>query len=413
MQTRISPEFQATAAGTAADAILRKCVHCGFCLATCPTYALLGDERDSPRGRIYLLKQLFEGEPVTERTQRHLDRCLGCRACETTCPSGVEYGALLRIGRPLVADRVTRQLPDRLRRAALRVVLGRRPIFGALLMLGRAVRPLLPQRLRLRIPHSRPARAAPTGSHARRVVLLRGCVQPSIAPSIDAAARVVLDRLGFSTRTAARAGCCGGVAEHLGSPEEARALARRNIDAWWPLLEAGATAIVATASACALQVREYGALLRDDAAYRDRAARVSELAGDISAIVHAERERLGALLPAVADGVGTSIVFHAPCTLQHGLRVRGTVEELLRMAGFRLVVARDAHFCCGSAGPYSLLEPELGDALLERKIADLMVNSPTLIATANIGCLAHLERRAHVPVRHWIELLADRIAEAV
>jgi glycolate oxidase iron-sulfur subunit len=405
MQTRITEEFRETGDGRAADAILRKCVHCGFCLATCPTYTLLGDELDSPRGRIYLLKQLFEGGVITGVTQRHLDRCLGCRACETTCPSGVNYGALLRIGRPLVASRAPRTFADRLWRLILRVVLGRRAVFSTLLGAARALRPLLPADLRRRIPVARPVPRAPARAHSRNILLLEGCVQPAIAPSIDGATRLVLDRLDIGVTTVR--GCCGALSEHLGAPEDARRHARANIDAWSGALETGATAIVASASACALQLREYPALLCDDPRYREKAARVGALARDLSEIVYGERERLLARFAAGRPVV--PIAFQSPCTLQHGLKLRGRVEPLLESAGFRLLPVADGHLCCGAAGPYTLLESELSDALLARKISALAALSPEVIATANVGCMAHLERGSTVPVRHWVELIAERL----
>ena len=400
MQTRLADFIRETPEGREADAILRKCVHCGFCTATCPTYQLLGDELDGPRGRIYLIKQLLEGAQVTARTRTHLDRCLTCRACETTCPSGVRYGRLADIGRALVEERVGRPLAERIERRALLAIIPHRARFAPLLGLGRLARPLLPGRLARRIPPREPAGPWPAPRHARRVLALGGCVQGAIAPGIDAAAAWVLDRLGISYVPAPASGCCGAASRHLHAHEAARAMMRRNIDAWWPEIEAGAEAIAITASACALEVKEYAELLQDDPAYAAKAERVSSLARDLSEIVAAEDP--SGLVPAQTPG---RIAFHSPCTLQHGQKLRGVVEGILERAGFELTVVNDAHLCCGSAGTYSILQPELSRALLARKIEHLEAQRPEAIATANIGCLAHLATAASAPVRHWIQLL--------
>ena len=400
MQTRLADFIRETSEGRDADAILRKCVHCGFCTATCPTYQLLGDELDGPRGRIYLIKQLLEGAPVTARTQTHLDRCLTCRACETTCPSGVRYGRLADIGRGLVEERVGRPFPERVKRRALLAVIPYRARFAPLLGLGRLARPLLPGSIARRIPPGEPAGPWPAPRHARRVLALGGCVQGAIAPGIDAAAARVLDRLGISYVPAPASGCCGAASRHLHAQEDARAMMRRNIDAWWPEIETGAEAVVPTASACALEVKEYAELLRHDPAYAGKAERVSSLARDLSETVAAED--LSGLLPPRAPG---RVAFHSPCTLQHGQKLRGVVEGILERAGFELTSVHDAHLCCGSAGTYSILQPELSRALLARKIENLEAQRPETIATANIGCLAHLATAAVAPVWHWIQLL--------
>ena len=400
MQTRLADFVRDTRDGRTADAILRKCVHCGFCTATCPTYQLLGDELDGPRGRIYLVKQLLEGAPVSARTQRHLDRCLTCRACETTCPSGVRYARLADIGRRLVEERVGRPLTERIRRAALLAIIPHRARFAPLLGLGRLVRPLLPGALARRVPPREPAGRWPAPRHARRVLALGGCVQGAIAPGIDAAAARVLDRLGISLVPAPASGCCGAASRHLGADEAARAMMRRNIDAWWPEIESGAEAIAITASACAAEVKEYAELLEDDPAYAGKAARVSSLARDLSEVVAAED-----LSVLATDPRSRRIAFHSPCTLQHGQKLGGVVEGILERAGFELAAVSDAHLCCGSAGTYSILQPDLSRALLGRKIVSLEAQRPEAIATANIGCLAHLATAASVPVRHWIQLL--------
>ncbi|HXZ49721.1 MAG TPA: glycolate oxidase subunit GlcF [Usitatibacter sp.] len=408
MQTQLAEWVRDTPQGREADAILRRCVHCGFCLATCPTYNLLGDELDSPRGRIYLMKQMLEGGAVTRRTQVHLDRCLTCRACETTCPSGVEYGRLVDIGRALVAEKVPRSPWDRLRRGFLARTLASRALFAAALAIGRALRPVLPRSLARGIPTRRAPGSWPAARHPRRMVALAGCVQPAIAPSINAAAARVLDRLGVSLVEVPGAGCCGAVPFHLDDQDGGRARARANIDAWWPHVEGGAEAIVITASGCGTMVKDYGHLLAGDAAYAAKAARISALAKDVSEVVAAERGRLAASLGEPAKR--TRIAFHSPCSLQHGLRINGVVEAILAGAGFELVPVADAHLCCGSAGTYSLLQPRLSKRLLRNKVRALESGAPEIIATANIGCLAHIGSGASRPVLHWIELLDRRLA---
>jgi glycolate oxidase iron-sulfur subunit len=412
MQTNLADFIKDSPQGREADSILRKCVHCGFCLATCPTYTLLGDELDSPRGRIYLMKQMLEGAPVSEKTQLHLDRCLTCRACETTCPSGVQYGRLVDIGRDLVEKAVTRSIADRLGRTLLRKTLTSPALFGAGLMLGRMFKTVLPGVLARKIPARREAGSWPAPRHARRMLVLDGCVQPTLAPDINAATARVLDRLGVSLIKAGQAGCCGAVSHHLNAQDEALQLARRNIDAWWPHIEAGAEAVVVTASGCGTMVDEYGHLLRDDAAYAQKAARVSALSKDVSQIMSAEEGRLRQLLQDSRPQSNVKLAFHSPCSLQHGLKIRGVVEGLLREAGFDLTAVPDSHLCCGSAGTYSLLQPELSRRLLENKVVALESGQPAVIATANIGCLTHIETGAATPVRHWIELLDARLATA-
>jgi glycolate oxidase iron-sulfur subunit len=408
MQTNLAADIKDTARGQEADAILRKCVHCGFCTATCPTYQLFGDELDGPRGRIYLIKQMLEGEPVTEKTRLHLDRCLSCRSCESTCPSGVQYSRLLDIGRELVAEKVPRTGMGRWKRLALKTLLPRAGLFTPAAALGRALRPMLPASLAAKLP-DRPARGAwPEARHARRMIALAGCVQPGLAPDINAATARVLDAAGISLVEADQAGCCGALRFHLDDTEGAREDARRNIAAWWPMIEAGAEAIVVTASGCGVQVKDYGHLLRDDGAWRERAALIGGLARDVSEIVIAEKERLAPKLVA-AGPAGKKVAFHSPCTLQHGLKIRGVVEELLLAAGFELTFVPDSHLCCGSAGTYSVLQPEIAGKLRGNKLEALNTGSPDIIASANIGCLTHLQSGSARPVRHWIELLAERL----
>jgi glycolate oxidase iron-sulfur subunit len=411
MQTQLADFLRGTADGQEAEEILRKCVHCGFCTATCPTYQLIGDELDGPRGRIYLIKQVLEGARPTARTRLHLDRCLTCRSCETTCPSGVRYGRLVDIGRGIVEQGADRGLLERIVRAALGAVLPRTALFTALLRLGQTVRPLLPAPLKRAVPPRARSRGTWPGlRHARRMLVLAGCVQPALAPVINAAAARVLDAAGISLMEATDGGCCGAVRYHLNAQQAGLDDMRRLIDAWWPSIERGEVeAIVMTASGCGATVREFGHLLRADPAYRDKAARVSAMTRDLSEVIADNAAALDARLAEPAGGAGERIAFHAPCSLQHAQQIRGSVEALLARAGYELTPVADAHLCCGSAGTYSILQPKLANALRERKQASLHAGQPDSIATANIGCLMHLQAGAQVPVRHWIELLDDRL----
>jgi len=402
MQTHLAETLRNTEEGREAEAILRSCVHCGFCNATCPTYQLLGDELDGPRGRIYQIKAVLEGAMPSERVRSHLDRCLTCRACETTCPSGVRYGRLLDIGRPLVEQHTPpRGWRERLVRRALRALLPHPRRFALLLGAGQTLRPLLPPALRRRIPARRHAPLPEPGRHARRMILLDGCVQPSLSPAINAGAVRVLDRLGIALEPAEGAGCCGAVSHHLSATEEARSRMRRNIDAWWPAVEAGAEALVVTASGCAAMVKDYGHLLQDDPAYRDKAARIAALTRDLSEVVGAEDHSV--LRPRAE--VPRRIAFQSPCTLQHAQSLGGRVEALLTELGFELTAVPDGHLCCGSAGTYSILQPALAERLRAGKLEALSSGRPSLIATANIGCLHHLAAGTEIPVHHWIELV--------
>jgi glycolate oxidase iron-sulfur subunit len=394
VQTQLADFIRDTPEGREAESILRKCVHCGFCTATCPSYQVLGDELDSPRGRIYLMKRALEGAPVTDKTRLHLDRCLTCRACETTCPSGVRYGRLVDIGRAYVEKHTRRSAWDRLKRAALSFALPRTGLFAAALQLGQLVG---------MAPKSSRAGAWPAPRHAKKMVVLRGCVQPALAPSINAAAARVLDRIGVSLVEVPGAGCCGALRFHLNYPDAGRDDMRALIDAWWPLAAGREVeAIVATASGCGVTVKEYAHMLAIDANYRGKAERVSELARDLCEVIRPEdlpgREKRG------------RIAFQSPCSLQHGQQIRGKVEALLERVGYELTPVRDAHLCCGSAGTYSLLQPEIAVELRARKLAALGEGAPQAIATANIGCLAHLAAATATPVRHWIELVDEALA---
>ena len=415
MQTHLADWIKDTPQGKEADAILRTCVHCGFCTATCPTFQLLGDELDGPRGRIYLIKQMLEGNTVTAKTQLHLDRCLTCRSCETTCPSGVQYGKLVDIGRAIVDERVGRGMYQRIWRRFLNWSLTSGAPFASALKLGRMARPLLPGALRRRIPQGMAAGPWPSPSsvHARKMLVLRGCVQPALLPRIDAAAARVLDKLGIALVAVPESGCCGAVSHHLDLHDGARAFIRRNIDAWWTQIEQGAEAIVSTASGCGVMVKDYGHLLRNDPGYAEKAARVSTLARDVVEVIAAEWERVVPLLAATASaGNGAAkVAFHPPCTLQHGLKIKGGVERVLADLGYTLTSVTDAHLCCGSAGTWSILQPELSGKLKANKLAALQADAPALIASANVGCITHLQSGTDVPVRHWIELLDERLGQ--
>jgi len=409
MQTKLSPEFKGTRDGEAAEAILRKCVHCGFCTATCPTYQLLGDELDGPRGRIYLMKQVLEGEPVTLKTQLHLDRCLTCRNCETTCPSGVQYGELVDIGRRIVEERVPRPAKEKAVRWLLKEGLTS-PAFGPAMKLGQALRPLLPAVLKDKVPVKASPRAHqwPTREHPRKVLMLMGCVQPAMMPNINSATARVLDAAGIQTLVADDAGCCGAIRTHLADTEGGLADMRRNIDAWWPRVSSNQIeAIVMNASGCGVTVKEYGHSLAHDAAYADKARRISELTKDLSELLPEITPRLKNKL---RKPKARELAFHPPCTLQHGQQLRGDVETHLNVLGFDVkLAASESHLCCGSAGTYSVLQPELAHRLRDRKLAQLAAVQPQVIVSANIGCIQHLQTGTTVPVRHWIEVLDEAL----
>jgi len=400
MQTFLSKAFKDNDEGREADEILRSCVHCGFCNATCPTYQLLGDERDGPRGRIYLIKEMLEQNTASRETQLHLDRCLTCRACETTCPSGVQYNRLLEIGRAAVETHVKRPLEEKIKREALLHTVPEPGRFRLLLKLAGLVSPLLPAEYRNSIPAVEPGVPDwPSNVHQRKVLLLTGCAQSVTAPRINLAAARVLDRL--SVQALPANGCCGALSHHLSKREKTLTTLRRNIDAWWPVIEDGAEALLLTASGCAPTVMDYGHLLRQDRDYADKARTISSIAQDISMFLGNEDLQL----PPATAAAEAPIAFHCPCTLQHGLKGAGRVEALLSRLGFQLTKVQDAHLCCGSAGSYSVLQKDLSRQLLERKLACLEKEQPALIATANIGCLLHLQSGTDRPVKHWIELL--------
>ena len=402
MQTNLSEQAKRLPRGEEAESILRSCVHCGFCNATCPTYQLLGDELDGPRGRIYLIKQVLEGNQVTAKTQLHLDRCLTCRNCETTCPSGVDYHNLLDIGRAVVDAAVPRPLGQRVLRQGLRAVVPNAALFKGLTQVGQVLRPLLPEALKAKLPRAaRAAKPRPAPRYARRVLMLEGCVQPGLSPNTNAATARVLDRLGISVTPIREAGCCGAVDYHLDAQDAGLQRARRNIDAWWPAIEQGAEAIVQTASGCGAFVKDYGHLLEQDPAYAEKAKRVSALAKDLVEVLREE--------PLESLGVRSELrlAFHCPCTLQHAQKLGGAVEEVLARLGFSLTAVADSHLCCGSAGTYSLTQPELSKQLRDNKLNALEGGKPQVIVTANIGCQTHLDGAGRTPVRHWIELVEE------
>jgi glycolate oxidase iron-sulfur subunit len=410
MQTRLSTEFEGSADGVAAEAILRKCVHCGFCTATCPTYQLLGNELDGPRGRIYLIKQVLEGAEVTRSTQQHLDRCLTCRNCESTCPSGVQYGNLVDIGRRVVDAKVTRPPLERVQRWLLREGLTS-PLFEPAMKLGQQLRPLLPKVLRSKVPAARRssrATHAPLGRHPDRVLLLAGCVQPAMMPDINRATARVLDAAGIETVLAERAGCCGAIRAHLSDWDGALDDMRRNIDAWWPAVAGdGVLAIVTNASGCGVMVKEYAHHLRDDPVYAARAATIAALAVDLSELL----PRIAVAIKGRVRAASGKLSFHSPCTLQHGQRLSGGIEAALQEFGFRLAAPpEDATLCCGSAGTYSVLHGRLANQLRDHKLERLQADRPDVIVSANIGCIQHLQSGSAVPVRHWIEVLDEALA---
>ncbi len=404
MQTEIKPEILETRAGQEADRILRKCVHCGFCTATCPTYQLLGDEQDGPRGRIYMIKALLEGQADGPETLLHLDRCLTCRSCETTCPSGVQYGRLLDIGRQQVEKEVSRPIMERLQRWLLRQVIPYPNRFTPLLKTGQLFKPLLPAGLATMVPDSKSGLGRPQTRHPRSMLLLEGCAQPAVAPAINDAAVQILDKLGISLISVAKAGCCGAVSQHLNAEEQAREFIRQNIDAWWPYVEDGAEAIVSTASGCGAQLKEYGYLLSDDPVYAEKAVHISSLCRDLIEVVDMEN-----IEPLVPKNGGKKIAFQSPCSLQHGLQIKGRVERLLTGLGHTLSYVADGHLCCGSAGTYSITQPEISSQLQANKIRNLEAGQPDVIATANIGCYKHLEQVASIPIRHWAEIVVEGI----
>ncbi len=413
MKTNISQQLLDTRQGREANDILRACVHCGFCTATCPTYQLLGDELDSPRGRIYLIKEILEGQKPTIETQKHLDRCLTCRSCESTCPSGVQYGRLVDIGREIVEKNVSRSFLDNAKRNLLNKIIPNPTLFRPLLMIGRFVKPILPSSAKRKIPIAQQTKNNwPTVSHTRKMLILNGCVQPTLAPNINVAAARVLDSLGITVLRVSEAGCCGAVTHHLNKQEEAISHIKRNIDAWWPHVESGAECIVITASGCGTMLKDYGHLLIDDPEYAERAKKISEISKDIVEILNAEGDKLNPLLSKLKKNPSKTISFHSPCSLQHGQQIKGVTEAILERAGFKLTNVTDPHLCCGSAGTYSILQPDLSQRLLKDKVRNLEAENPDTIVTANIGCLTHIQNGTKTQVQHWIELIDQELSRS-
>ena len=413
MQIKIVPEFQNDADISVFKSIVNKCVHCGFCTATCPTYQILGDELDGPRGRIYLMKEMVEGASVTTKTQSHLDRCLTCRNCESTCPSGVRYGRLLDIGRRYVDERVVRPLSQRLMRCIMRETLSRRKVFGFLFGIARFVRPVMPASLRKKVQPPHPAGVWPdfaaSPKSTRQLLLHEGCVQPSMMPNVDAATARVFAKLGIELITASSAECCGAIRQHLSDHHGAEAQMKRNIDAWWPYVENGVDTIVINASGCGVMIKDYAEILAQDPVYADKAKRISAMAKDVSEILPSFSAEIEARAKQKrADGVPERVTYHPPCTLQHGQKIRGAVETLLGNLGVSVRLCQDSHLCCGSAGTYSILQADLSHELRDRKLFNIMKTEPQEIVSGNVGCINHLQSGTDVPVRHWIELI-DRM----
>ncbi len=416
MYSRPADSLAATPLAQEARDLLRSCVHCGFCLPACPTYRITGSELDSPRGRIYLIKEMLEHGAATETARTHLDRCLTCRACETACPSGVQYGRLADLGRELIEQQPpsSRDLGTRFVRLALAQVATRRELFTPLVRIGQALRPALPAALKALVP----ARAGgpstvhdvlawPEARHARRMAVLAGCVQPGLAPQINAAAARVLDQLGISLVAADAVGCCGALEHHLGRSTAAQEQVRRNVRASAGLLDSGYEAIVSTASGCGTFAKDYGHVLRhEEASVAAAGMRVGAATSDLCEVID-PAALAGAVAALGRTREPVRVAWQAPCSLQHGQRSSsaGKVEALLRAAGCELVATRNPTLCCGSAGTYSILQPELSRELRARKLDSLLDQQPTVIATANIGCLEHLRQVSPVPVRHWIEIV--------
>ncbi|MEK9707078.1 MAG: glycolate oxidase subunit GlcF [Alphaproteobacteria bacterium] len=417
MQTHFTLAQMADPDIAATNEILRNCVHCGFCTATCPTYTILGDELDSPRGRIYLMKQMFEADaPATKEVVTHLDRCLSCLSCMTTCPSGVHYQHLVDHGRKHVEASYTRPFFDRLLRGVLAWSIPYPTRFRAMMaaaMLARPFRGLLKGRLRAMLDLAPTQLGAPSwtdkpqvfpaeGERKGRVALLIGCAQTVLAPQINESTVRLLTRLGVEVVVANGAGCCGSLVHHMGKVDQSHEQAAANIDAW--IAEAdgeGLDAIVINTSGCGTQVKDYGFMFREDRAYADKAGRVSALTRDIS-------EYLSELAPEIAAFENTTslrVTYHAACSMQHGQQIRTQPKALLAAAGFEVAEPREGHLCCGSAGTYNLMQPELASQLRDRKAANIARTKPDILATGNIGCMTQLADAVGVPVVHTVELL--------
>ena len=399
MQTNFPLDLLATDQGKTADSILRSCVHCGFCLSACPTYGLLGDELDSPRGRIYLIKSVLEGNPVSSDSLSHLDRCLTCRSCETTCPSGVKYGQLLDIGREVMEQKAPRPWWQRLMRYTIRKSLTTPWFFNFGIRLAPFLRHskaikftveelALQQRLQDR-----------QDAVKSSVLLLSGCVQPALAPNINQATIKVLNRLQLNVIETPQSECCGAVSHHLSGGDDTHQQVKDNIDAWLGYLDNGVQAIISNASGCGVMVKDYPNLFDKKTTYYDKAIRVSQATKDIAEFL-LEKD-----LSSLAHYQNKAITFHAPCTLQHGQKQPVVVQTILQKLGYQVNPVHDSHLCCGSAGTYSIFQPKLSKKLRHNKLENLLEHKTELIVTANIGCLMHLQGGTKTPVKHWIELL--------
>ena len=405
MHTELSDQFANTEQGKTAKEVIAKCVHCGFCNATCPTYQLLGDELDGPRGRIYQIKQVLEGATPTTELASHLDRCLTCRSCETTCPSGVEYHKLLDIGREVVEQQISRKPLESVQKWVLKTFLSRRQFVTPMIRSAQLFRGFMPSFVRKNLPEKQNIGNWPGNNHSRKMLILDGCVQPGMKPLTNFAAARVLDKLGISLLREKNETCCGALSFHLNDQQMAKAQMRRNIDAWWSHVDNGVEAIISTASGCGVMVKDYAKALADDQLYAKKATVIAELTKDLSQVLVAEDIELLRL----SDH--RKVAFHSPCTLQHGQKLNGVVESILKRSGFDLTVIRDSHLCCGSAGTYSIFQKEISSKLLENKLEAINTGQPDVIASANIGCQLHLESAADVPVIHWIELLNQSITD--
>lgn len=418
MQTNLIPIYQESDFGQRAEEILRSCVHCGFCNATCPTYQVLGDELDGPRGRIYQIKQMLEGGEVNEETRKHLDRCLTCRACETTCPSGVQYHELIEIGKQVIDEKLPPR-KDKWQRKLLHAWLIRPWLFALSLKLGRLFRGFLPRVFKAKVPPRNKVELAyaekntlSLGSERGTILLFSACVQKAVTPQVDEATRIVFEALGYRVQEITDAACCGALSQHTSEQAKAKALAKQNIDAWNEWLEnKSASAIVANASGCGVFIKEYPELFAKTDPYYEKARWLAERCKDPVELM--DPQALTKLQGLLGDGQGSqpdkALAYHPPCTLQHGMKLSGSVEQVFSSLGIQLHLPTDSHLCCGSAGTYSLLQPELSDTLRTKKLASLDAIEPELVLSANIGCQSHLAAKSDVPVVHWLQYLAQML----
>ncbi len=400
MRARLAESNSSKSFALAATEIIRSCVHCGMCNASCPTYQLTGDELEGPRGRIYLIKGILETGETSDVARTHLDQCLVCRSCEASCPSGVKYGELLELTKPHIESSNRSPLRLRIKRYLIVQIVPNKVLFSMFFAVGRLLKPLLSSNLKILIPERASLQASRRVAHKRKALLLSTCAQSVVRPSIDTAAIKIFDRLGITLIPVAGAGCCGALALHCGYEEKAIVQAKANIDAWWPYIELGAESIIATSSGCGLQLKGYERLLKE---FPDYSAKSKYLAGLIKDPIELiDDQKLSAV---TKDSDRCSIAFQSPCSQQHGLKINGRVEAVLERLGWNFTKVKDPHLCCGSAGSYSILYPETSARLREEKLNALSQGSPELIVTANIGCQLHLGAKSAVPVIHWLELI--------